>query len=295
MNAFASSKNIHVHFTITVHFFGMKKTLILCCVLLCFCHASNVAQTAPVVTSTPLAFAQTVSNEAFGLGEELYYTVGYQSITAGIGSFKIAPKPIERGGTQCFDINFEALSLKSLEWAYKLRNTYRSVVDVQTLLPQFYEQHNREGGYKRDYWAEFDHRTAKARTAEGDAAIEPLVRDVVSAFYYVRTLNLKEKKRGDVVMLKHFTDGKCQDLVVRVLGRQTIRVEAGTFQCVVIEPLVADAGLFKNDGKILLWLSDDERKIPVKVSSRILIGSIDVQLASYKGLRGPLAAKVEGK
>jgi hypothetical protein len=253
-----------------------------------------------VVIAQPSTHTQTnnqphINNEAFGLGEELYYTVGYQSLTAGTGSFKIAPKPLERSGTQCFDINFEALSLKSLEWAYKLRNTYRTVVEVQTLLPQLFEQHNREGSYKRDYWAEFDYRIAKVRTADGEAAIEPLVRDVVSAFYYVRTLNLKEKKRGDMVLLKHFTDGKCQDLAVRILGRQIVNVEAGTFQCVVIEPLVADAGLFKNDGKVLLWLSDDDRKIPVKVSTRVIVGSIDVRLVGYKGLRGPLAAKIETK
>jgi hypothetical protein len=70
-------------------------------------------------------------------------------------------------------------------------------------------------------------------------------------------------------------------------------VEAGTFRCIVIEPLVVEGGLFKADGKILIWVSDDERKIPVKVATKIPIGSIDTELTSYKGLRGPLQSLVQ--
>jgi hypothetical protein len=258
-----------------------------CALLLCGLSGTQAnAQSSTSVTSA------TVRNEAFGLGEELSYNVGYKGIVAGTGTFKIAPKAVERSGASCFDINFEAQSLKSLEWIYKLRNTYRTLLDVQTLLPRYFEQHNREGGYKRDAWAEFDHRSFKARTSEGDVAIEAATHDVVSAFFYIRALNLRDKKRGDLIMLKQFSDRRVFDLAVRVLGRQTISVEAGTFNCLVIEPLLVEGGLFKNDGRVLIWLSDDDRKIPVKVSSKILIGSVDVALTSYKGLRGALTARV---
>ncbi len=241
-------------------------------------------------TAQPL---RSLPNEAFGLGEELYYNVGYKFITAGTGAFKIAPKLVERNGIPCYDITFEVQSLKSLDWVYKLRNTYRTLVDVDGVFPWFFEQHNREGNYRRDFWAELDQRKHSAKTSDGEFAIEPFTHDVVSAFFYVRTLNLKNTKRGDVVNLKNFADKDVYDLKVRILGRQTVQTDVGTFNCVGIEPLVVEGGLFKSEGRIVIWLTDDDRKIPVKVSTKIVIGSVDAVLTGYKGLRGQITAKVE--
>lgn len=78
-----------------------------------------------------------------------------------------------------------------------------------------------------------------------------------------------------------------------MLGRQTIEVEAGKFRCYVVEPLVQKGGLFKNEGKIVVWLSADDRKIPVKVATKVVIGYVGAELTSYSGLRGPLDAKIE--
>ena len=54
---------------------------------------------------------------------------------------------------------------------------------------------------------------------------------------------------------------------------------------------MVEGGLFKNEGRIVVYMTDDERKIPVKVSTKVLIGSIDGELASYSGIKGPIAAK----
>jgi hypothetical protein len=69
-------------------------------------------------------------------------------------------------------------------------------------------------------------------------------------------------------------------------------VDAGTFKCIVIEPMVTEGGLFKSEGNILVWLSDDDRKIPVKVATKIPIGYVEAKLTRYSGLRGPLKAKL---
>ena len=69
-------------------------------------------------------------------------------------------------------------------------------------------------------------------------------------------------------------------------------MDAGTFDCVIVEPLIKEGGLFKSEGRVLLWLTNDERKIPVKVSTRVVIGSIDAELREYSGVNGPIRAKV---
>jgi hypothetical protein len=244
-----------------------------------------------LLASTPDEFRY-VPNEAFGFGERLEYRVGYKFITAGRAYFQIAPQPIYREGRASYDIWFEVRSLESLDWLYRVRDRYRTVLDVAGIFPWEFEQHIREGNFRRDFSARFDQRNHKAITTEGTFDIPPYVHDIVSAFYYVRTLNLRSYSNGSIIQLQNFFDRQTYDLGVRILGRQTVEVEAGTFRCIVIEPLIKEGGLFKSEGRILIWLSDDDRKIPVKVSTKIPIGTIDAELTGYSGLRGPLSARI---
>lgn len=269
----------------------MKKFLSIMLVVLAGVTTHTSAM--PIATAWQADALRYVENNAFGLGEYLEYKVGYQFITAGKAAFRVAPEAITYNGVQCYDIRFQVASLENLDWLYRVRDTYRTVMDINGIFPWRFEQHIREGNYSRDFEADLNQRTHVAKTTDGEFPLSPYVHDIVSAFYYIRTMNLQSKNKGDTIQLKNFYGKKVYDLTVRVLGRQTVEVEAGTFKCVVIEPLVTAGGLFKSEGKILIWMSDDERKIPVKVSTKILIGSIDAELSSYKGLRGPLLAKVK--
>ncbi|MBS3946162.1 MAG: DUF3108 domain-containing protein, partial [Melioribacter sp.] len=74
-------------------------------------------------------------------------------------------------------------------------------------------------------------------------------------------------------------------------GREQVTVAAGTFDCIILEPLAKEGGLFKSEGTMLLWVTDDEIKMPVKVKTKVIIGSIDAELTKYSGLAGELKAK----
>ncbi|MDZ4745845.1 MAG: DUF3108 domain-containing protein [bacterium] len=238
---------------------------------------------------TPLRY---VKNEAFGFGERLEYSVGYKFITAGYAVFQVGKDPIVINEQNCYDIRFDVASLSSLEFLYKVRDRYRTMVDINGLFPWRFEQIIREGGFSKDFSAAFDQKGNSAVTTEGTFKIPPFVHDVVSALYHVRTYDLRNMKKGEVISMQNFFDRETHDLQIKVLGRQQIEVEAGTFNTIVIEPIIKKGGLFKSEGRIIIWLSDDDRKIPVKVSTKILIGSVDAELTSYKGLRGPLTSKV---
>jgi hypothetical protein len=54
-----------------------------------------------------------------------------------------------------------------------------------------------------------------------------------------------------------------------------------------------EGGLFKSEGRIIIWLTNDDRKIPVKVSTKVVVGSIDSELREYSGINGPIKAKLE--
>jgi hypothetical protein len=84
--------------------------------------------------------------------------------------------------------------------------------------------------------------------------------------------------------LENFYKDKVYPLDVVYRGKETITVDAGTFDCIMIEPMVVAGGLFKSEGSIIIWLTDDEVKMPVKVKTKVIIGSIDAVLTSYEGV-----------
>lgn len=232
-------------------------------------------------------------NEAFGFGERLEYDVGYKFISAGTAVFQVDKEPQLVNGRPCFKVTFGVASHKSLEFIYKVRDSYVTFIDVDGMFPWRFEQHIRENKYSKDFVATFDQENHKAMTTEGKFDIPPFVHDIVSAFYYMRTIDLSHARKGDEFKLNNFFDREVHSLVVKVLGRQRIEVDAGTFDCVVIEPKIAKGSPFGFDGRLVMWMSNDDRKIPIKVSTQIPIGSIDAELRNYRGTRGPINAKVK--
>ena len=100
-------------------------------------------------------------------------------------------------------------------------------------------------------------------------------------------------KPGDKFHLQNFYKDKVYPLDVVYKGKERITVTAGTFDCIMVEPIIVEGGLFKTEGRIIIWLTDDDLRIPVKVKTKIIIGSIDAELISYSGLAGELKSKVK--
>ncbi|MGA9115825.1 MAG: DUF3108 domain-containing protein, partial [Bacteroidota bacterium] len=246
--------------------------------------------TVPPDTGAEFRF-RTVRQSAFGVGERLVFDVNYGFITAGEAVMSI-PSYDSVAGRRCYRIEFSVNSLPSFSWIYRVEDRYLTFVDVQAVAPLRFEQHIREGSYRRDFVAEFDQARNVARTTEGEFPIPAYVHDIMSAFYFARTIDFSGFRPGDGITLFNFYKDKSHELRVRFLGRQELEVEAGTFRTIVVEPLVREGGLFKSEGRIVVWLSDDERKIPVRVNTKVLIGSIDTELREYRGLAGPLDARI---
>lgn len=231
-----------------------------------------------------------LENKAFTEGEKLTFDVDYGFVTAGVAVMQI-PQIKKISGREAYHITFEVNTVPSFDVFYKVRDRYETYVDVEGLFPWRFEQHIREGGYTRDFSAFFDQRKGKAKTSEGEYEIPKYVNDIVSAFYYARTLDYSEMKVNDLIHLHNFYKNKVYDLDVKYLGKETVEVPAGKFECIVVEPLVKEGGLFKHEGNIIVWLTDDELKMPVKVRTKVVIGYVEAKLTKYEGLAGELASK----
>ncbi len=233
---------------------------------------------------------RTIKNNAFKVGEKLTFDVKYGFVTAGVAEFSI-PKITRLAGREVYNVLFRVNSVPAFDAFYKVRDRYETYIDVEGIFPWRFEQHIREGKYSRDFSAFFDHRKGVAKTSEGTHEIPLYVNDIVSAFYYARTLDYSQMKEGDKILLQNFYKDKVYPLEVVFRGRERVNVAAGTFDSIILEPIVVEGGLFKSEGNIVVWLSDDDLKIPVKVKTKVLVGSIDAELNSYEGLNGKLLSK----
>src|SRR4030042_1510416 len=176
-----------------------------------------------------------LENNAFEVGEKLTFDVKYGFITAGIAEMSVS-KIQKMSGRDVYQINFSVSSVSTFDFLYKVRDRYVTYLDVEGLFPWRFEQHIREGNYTRDFSAFFDQRRGIAKTSEGSYKIPQFVHDIVSAFYYARTLDFSTLKEGILFHLENFYKDKVHPLDVIYHGKETIQVEAGTFDCIIIEP-----------------------------------------------------------
>ncbi len=217
----------------------------------------------------------------FGLGEELRYVIRWGVIPAGHGQITIYDSDGEEG---VYHIVTTARSNAFVDTFYRVRNRIESFLDLKQEASVGYRKIQREGDHNRDVDLVFDHRENRVTLIKNgrvrrEITVPGNVHDPLSAIYYLRTV--PDFDRGPVTL--NVTDGKkSYRVMVRVLGREVVETPLGYFNTIKIEPRIEDMEIIfekKKDGKLFLWLTDDERKVPVKMQSELYFGSIQAILS----------------
>lgn len=228
-------------------------------------------------TSRDTTLSRAIDNVAFGTGEKLFFDINYGFINAGTASMEVE-KLIEYKSRPCYQIVSKALSNKFFASFYKVDDRVESIVDATGLFSWRFEKKLREGGYRAERKYEFDQPMNLVYEGKDTITVEPYAQDALSVMYYVRTVPLEV---GKSVYAYNYVDGKKMNLEIKVLKREQITVKAGTFDCLVVEPLSESVGVFKNEGTLRVWLTDDRLRLPVLMKSKILVGSISAELTDY--------------
>ena len=219
-----------------------------------------------------------VDNVAFGVHEKLTFDINYGFINAGTATMEVA-RLIEYQGRPCYQVVTRARSNKFFSSFYKVDDRVESIIDAEGIFSWRFEKKLREGNYRSHRVSEFDQQKHFAIYGEDTIDVPPFVQDALSVLYYIRTQDLEV---GKSVFIDNFTDGKLYPLEVRVLKRETKTVKAGTFDCLVVEPLLQSVGVFKHEGRLKVWITDDRLKMPVLMKSKVVVGSISVELTDYQ-------------
>ncbi len=216
--------------------------------------------------------------------EKLIFDVSWGLMSVGQATMQIE-EIVSFNGAPAYHVVSEAKSNNFCDALYKVRDINESWIDARRLESLGYSKKLREGRFFRDEWVLYD-RAAGAflsKKVNRDSSFEwsggtiPVhVQDVLSSLYFVRSKRLEP---GAEVIVDVNTK-RTWPLVIRVLKRETIKTPAGKFSCVVVEPALREEGIFIQKGRNLqIWLTDDERKIPVRMSVEVFFGHVTASLA----------------
>lgn len=238
----------------------------------------------------------------FGPGERVALRITYAYLLAGRASLRVTSA--EHQGRPVLRFISEAKSQGFFAWLFGFRVDDRTVAtwDPETGCSLGIEKRLREGRARRDQVVTIDPAagTAEVRDPKIQGTyfeVGPCVLDVLSAFFTTRIRGVIET---EPLLLPVFDNGRRYQLAVRLVGRQVLDLPpplGKKVRTVIVEPLLAEGtGLFVKKGRLLIWLTDDERRIPVRMRSKVAIGSVSADLEAYEppGESGRSEARPEG-
>jgi hypothetical protein len=225
-------------------------------------------------------FIHTPITLSFNIPERLEYDLTWMGIVAGQASLEL----INDGDKT--RITSTASSAKWVSVFYTVDDRIESVLlknSSQSFIgtPKQYRAKMREGKHKRDREVIFDIDNKKAfykdylNNEEKEFDIPAFIFDPISSFYYIRTLRLVI---GEPVYVTIFDNKKIWDVEVQILRKEKINTPAGTYDTIVVKPLLKSDGIFFRKGDIYIWLTDDNKHIPVKLQTKVAVGYVTATL-----------------
>lgn len=212
-------------------------------------------------------------------GETLEFRVRWGVIPAATASLAVLP-----AGDGTVRLRAVARTLAYIDSVFPVRDEIESTLRLAGTSALRYRKVAREGwGKTREDEIHFDETAGIARAFRDgqprkSLLVPPGIQDPLSCFYAYRALDLPgdEEARLDITDGKRLITG-----TVAVLGRETVETPAGRFRTVLVEPrLEGIGGIFKKSpgARILLWITDDGWRRPVKLQSEVVVGSFTAEL-----------------
>lgn len=243
----------------------------------------------------PYDDACSIKNTAFRAGEKVTYTVFYAVagiyVNAGTATFTNTLETLNN--KPVYHIVGEGNTNSSYDWIYKVRDKYESYIDTATMQPLKFVRNVNEGGYKKYQNVTFNKTANTAVTNDGVFKVPACVQDVVSSVFYARNVDFSKLKVNDRIAFSMFLDNEIHEMYIRYLGKEVVKTKYGKFNTIKFKPLLIKGTIFDGGEKMVVWVTDDANRIPVRIESPIIVGKVKIDMMSYENIRYPLTSMVK--
>lgn len=276
------------------------------------CRAAAVGSLA-LLAVAPAAFAQNGADTdaaAFGrpwpfaVGEVAEYDVSFGPVRAvRVGRARLAVEAKDSiRGEEAYRLAFE---LEGGPFFYKIDDRTVSWLATSPYRSLRFEQVLKEGGYRRHRRYEMDHAAGtftredwdedaglyRAHARERDVPIPEGALDEIAYLYLVRTLPLEV---GHTYRFSEYFEESGNPFILHVLRREEVRVRAGRFQTIVVQPIIQTDGMFGEEGRAEVYLTDDDRRLIVQIRTRMKVGELNLFLREFELPDGDEADAADG-
>ena len=229
------------------------------------------------------------NNTSFKPGEKLTYRLSYGILDAGEAVLTVDKTTKKVRGRELWKVRGTGRTISAFEWFYKVNDVYESYVDANGMFPWMFVRRVNEGGYiiNQDYTF-YQHKKVVDNGEGKKFGVPSNVQDMISAFYYARTLDYDNAKNGDVFTVNVFLDDELYPAKIRYKGKQIVKTRKGKIMCHKFAPVVQEGRIFKTEKDLTIWITDDANKIPIVAKAKIKIGSLKMHLVNYENLVEPL-------
>lgn len=235
---------------------------------------------------TPAAPPAAASNLWFDVGEEISYHIYWGVINVGHSRVTSDWVTYEDGRT-LLRIKFESRSNKYLAALYPVEDMQMTLIDPEAFLPVVSVKQSRQGHRYYDEITYFDHAAGEARwrsfnkDREKTTEIASDTRDLISLMYFIRNM---EYRVGSEMTMQVYTDEKVYDLFLKVPRKEIVQLNKyGRVASLLFDPEAAFDGLFVRKGKVYIWVSDDARRLCTKITAKVPVASVRIELQEVRG------------
>ena len=233
-------------------------------------------------------------NDAFQDGEWFRFRMRYGFLNASYATATVSETTFKDQAV--FHVAATGKTTGFARWFFKVDDYFDSYFEKDIVRPIRFVRNISEGGYKRHVEIDFDHNTQSGimhdllRKTKTEISFAPNLQDLVSTFYFLRNhFDLEGIQVGETASLHMIYDKKPFAFRFRFLGYENVKTKFGLVPCVKFRPYVDEGRIFKKESGLSLWVSNDNNRVPIKVVAELSVGSLDVDLINFKGLKHPFS------
>ncbi|WP_133556134.1 DUF3108 domain-containing protein [Algoriphagus boseongensis] len=250
-----------------------------------------------IFISISFLFAQNRSaNQAFTFGEELNFEVSYGWLNLADAKLQVGKKAVMEDSRPHYKIDAFGKTKGAATIFGRVNDNWGTHLDTGSILPSLSYRHIEEGNYRKHEKVIFDQKNKVAKMELYDRDNKVLkevkeyklpgyVQDLVSGFYFLRTMDLENLKKGQEILITGFFDKEIYNLKLIYEGTERLETNLGEKETYVFSPKIPQNKLFRGDFPVKVWVTRDKNKIPVKIKANLFIGSLNLDIASAKGLK----------
>lgn len=225
-------------------------------------------------------------------GEVLRYRIHYGLLNAGTASLTTLKTTYK--GQPHYYVKGTGKTTGAVRAFFKVEDRYESFINYNTGLPSFYVRDVKEGNYTQHYETVFNHSNQTLLLTDKEKNITKSlnsvtgIQDMLSAFYYLRSLDESELKVGTVKKLNIWIDDEMFPFQVKVVGIERIKTKFGYISSLKIVPQVMSGRVFKDKEGVTLWVSNDKNHVPLAIKAELVVGSLKADIDSFSNVKYPL-------